>query len=129
MGVSIHGSAYPLQSLLDQMDDFVIRNGGYRENALSPEGFLRTVVDDFGILLDDHFVTVCNEYYEDYNPEYNFTAAVQRYYFPEKDWDECDYGDEFYPKDDKYFGGGGNAEEVLSEKFESEFGYEGKYSE
>jgi hypothetical protein len=134
MGVSIHGDAYRIIDLLEYMEAWVAKNGGYRDDALKVEDFLYKVADDFGVVLDDWFVTVYNEYYEDYNPESNFFSAVQTYYFPEVDWDEYDYGDEhqeFWPNGNfrKYFGGGANSSEILEAHFEDEFGYEGKFSD
>lgn len=129
MGVGIHGDAYKILDLLVYMENWVNQNGGYRDNSLNVEDFLYKVADDFGAILGDWFVTVYNEYYDDYNPEFNFYCAVQKYYFPEVDWDGFDSRDEhsdFWP-DSKYFGGGANSSEILESHFEDEFGYDGTF--
>jgi hypothetical protein len=128
MGVSIHGSAYVLADVVDQIDKYVKENGGYRDNALSAYDFLHKVAPEFGAIIDSHFVTVYNEYYEDYNPAYEFTKAVSTYYFPYVDIDE-DFDKSFDLKNSIYFSGGASADEVLDDLFEDEFGYEGKFSD
>lgn len=128
MGVSIHGDAYALVDVIDQIDNYVKKNGGYRENALSAYEFFYKVAPEFGTILDSHWATVYNDCYEDYNSEYEFTKAVSSYYFPYVDIDE-DYDKSFDLDNSTYFSGGANAEEVLNDLFEEEFGYEGKFSD
>lgn len=128
MGVNIHGEHHRISEVFEAIESFVNKNGGYRKGALSPSEFFYKVADQFGVVLDDWFVTVYNEYYSDsgYNPSYEFDNAVQRYYFPLKDFDEAPYGQEF---DLPYhsFGDGANAEEILESLFEDEFGYDGTF--
>lgn len=128
MGVSIHGDAFEVSKVIAQIEDYVEKQGGLREGALNPVAFLEEAGPQFGIILGDHFVLVYNEYYEDYNPSYNFDRAVSIYYFPHVDVDE-DYDKHFSLEGGTYFGGGANAEEVLSGLFEDEFGDEGKFSD
>ena len=128
MGVSIHGDHIRVGEVIRQIDAYVKKNGGYREGALPADEFFDKVATDFGAVLDQHFVLVYNEYYEDYNPSYNFDRAVSLYYFPYVDLDE-DYDKHFDLENTTYFGGGANAEEVVSAVFEEEFGDEGKFSD
>jgi hypothetical protein len=126
MGVNIHGKAYNVDDLVVEIHKFVEENGGYREGALAAGEFFYEIADDFGVVLDDWFVTVYNEYYEDYNPSHEFNKAVTTYYFPDRREDIQDGELEFYP-DGKRFVGGANAGEILETHFEDEFGYEGKF--
>lgn len=128
MGVSIHGDAVKVSEVISQIENYVDKMGGVREGALNPVEFFEKAGPQFGIILDDHFVLVYNEYYEDYNPSYNFDRAVSLYYFPYVDVDE-DYDKHFSLTGTTYFGGGANADEVISDLFEDEFGYEGKFAD
>jgi hypothetical protein len=128
MGVSINGEAYRVDDVIKQIDTYVVSNGGFREGALSADEFFHTLADDFGIILGEHFALVYNEYYESYNPAYEFTKAVSSYYFPYVDIDE-NYNESFSLNNGTDFGEGANADEILSAVFEEEFGYEGKFSD
>jgi hypothetical protein len=125
MGVSIHGSAYSIDHLVVEINKFVTDNGGYREGALDPRSLIVIIGSKFGLILEDKFITVYNEYYEDYNPDYEFSAAIKEYYFPNHDSEDDSL--ELYFDEYIYFGGGANAGEVLGDIFEDEFGYEGKF--
>jgi hypothetical protein len=125
MGVSIHGSAYSVDYLVVEINKFVVENGGYREGALDPRSLIHIIGPEFGLILGDKFITVQNEYYEDYNPDYEFTVAIREYYFPhyDRENDNLELSFEQYI----YFGGGASADEVLDNIFPDEFGYEGKF--
>ena len=129
MGINIHGEHHKVSDVLKAMDSFVVKNGGLRDGALSVTDFFYKVADDFGVILDDWWVTVYNEYYSDsgYNPSYEFKEAVQRYYFPHIDWDENWETDFNLPYSTQ--GEGANAYDILETHFEDEFGYEGKFSD
>lgn len=133
MGVSIHGEAYKVSDVISQITAFVEENGGRREDALPPAQFFAKVAPEFGLIIGDTFVTVWNEYYDEYNAASNFHGAVDHYYFPnhEKDAEESErgYWDGFWLDGGKSFGGGANASEILGSLFEDEFGYEGKFSD
>lgn len=128
MGVSIHGYAYLLEDLNKQVDEWLGKHGGVREGAEPFSVFFENIAGEFGIILGEHFVTVYNEYYEGYNPDYEFQKAIERYYFPGKDWDEVHYRDTL-DFAGKYFGGGASAGDVLESLYEDEFGYEGEFSD
>lgn len=139
MGVSINLRVYPLASLVDEIDKFVLEEGGYREGALSPTEFLIKVGDEFGRLTSDEFMVVWNEYYENYNPASNFLTAVDDYYFPERrDREEGEgvpesykngqgYYDTFWTNKYTTYSEGANAADVLEGVFEDEFGYDGTF--
>lgn len=139
MGISIDLHVYPRATLERDIEKFVVQEGGFREGAVPPERFLSLVGNHFGELTADEFYVIWNEYYEDYNPASNFLQAVQQYYFPDREphavADEeykqrtgREYYDDFYPNNYQTYSGGANADEVLGEVFEDEFGYEGKFS-
>lgn len=127
MGINIHGEWHPIAEVLSTMEEFIAKNGGYREGALPASDFFYKVAEDFGAIIDEFWVTVYNEYYSDsgYNPSQEFDAAVQRYYFPEIDWNENWETDFDLPY--RSFGDGANADDILETHFEDEFGYEGKF--
>lgn len=122
MGCSINLHVYPVASLLKDIEEFVEESGGRREGALPPREFFSKVADQFGEVADGKFYVVWNEYYEDYNPAINFLKIIQEYYFPNQDTD-------FWADDYETISEGANAHEILSDLFEDEFGYEGKFSD
>lgn len=132
MGVSIHGEAYNVFDVISQIVEHVENNGGRRENSLPPGEFFAKVAPSFGLIIGDTFVTVWNEYYDDYNPASELLSAVDDYYFPNHEelgkQSERGYWDRFWLDGGKSFGGGANALEVLGDLFEDEFGYEGKFT-
>lgn len=127
MGVSIHGDGYLVDQVVKDIDAFVQNHGGYRDGALRPREWFNKVAGSFGLVLDKWFLTVYNEYYEDYNPERQFVKAVEQYYFPNYDEETNEWLD-FDLTSRIYFGGGANASEILADKFDNEFGYEGTFS-
>lgn len=136
MGVSINLHVYQVPPLVREIDKFVMEEGGYREGALSPHKFLSAVGDEFGRLTTDEFLVVWNEYYDNYNPAYNFIKAVDDYYFPErKEQDEVPesykngqgYYDTFWGGDYEIYSEGANADEILEAVFPEEFGYDGTF--
>lgn len=140
MGVSISLHVYDKDKLVKSIDDFVQQEGGYREGAHRADSFLELVGNEFGRLTPTEFHVVWNDYYKDYNPAANFLHAVDKYFFPERDEDDeppQEYMDKtgrrsyntFWSSDYKTYSEGANASEVLSDLFEDEFGYEGKFSD
>lgn len=140
MGVSINLHIYPVESLVREIDQFVMEEGGYREGALPAREFLSKVGNEFGRLTTDEFLVVWNEYYEDYNPASNFLSAVDDYYFPERrDHDKEDRVPEDYKDGQGYYdtfwadtyttcSEGANASEILEAVFPEEFGWDGKFT-
>lgn len=124
MGVSINLHVYDVPLLLADMDKYVADNGGLREGALPPRQFFDKIAEYFGPVVDGKFYVIWNEYYEEYNPASNFLSIVDRYYFPE-DEDDWDFWSSAYSTESE----GVSAKEVLSDVFEDEFGYKGKFSE
>lgn len=98
MGVSIDASIYDIPSAAVHMQQFLYKHAEHRrpEATMDPKDFILTVGPDFGVILDDKFVMVYNEYYEWYNPASNFNQAVNMYYFGTTDlhslmgtYDDC----------------------------------------
>lgn len=112
MGVTINGSIYRVEDVVRQIEDYVNENG-QRPGTVEPQEFFAKVAAEFGALVGDFFVIICNEYYEDYNPQYEFFDAVTKYYYGEDEDGECG----FWLSDVKGIPGGANADEVLEEVF------------
>lgn len=121
MGVSINTHVYRVDRLLRSVEEFISENGGYREGALPAREFFMKVYNEFGAVDDNKFYVLWNEYYDEYSPASNFLIIIQEYYFPGQDT-------EFWSDDYDTLPGGVSYSEVLSELFEDEFGYEGKFS-
>lgn len=119
MGVSIDLHIYNRDALVDDIHNYVIDNGGYREGAHRADSFLEVVGSEFGILTPTQFFVVWNEYYEEYNPGSNFLSAVTRYYFPRGDQD-----DTFWSSSYEIDEGGKTSDDVLEKIFPHEFGWE-----
>lgn len=132
MGVSINLHVYDKDRLVTEIDEYVKKEGGYREGAHRADSFLTLVADSFGLLTPTQFLVVWNEYYEDYNPASNFLNAVDKYYFPERNEDNALDGgwwESFWADSYSTCSGGANADEVLGDLFPEEFGYEGKFAD
>lgn len=121
MGVSIDGNIYRVEDVVKQIEDYVNEHGR-RPGTVEPKEFFAKVADEFGTLAGDFFVIICNEYYEDYNPQYEFFNAVMKYYYGEDEDDEHD----FWLQNCITVTGGANADEVLGEVFgvDLKFGYD-----
>lgn len=101
MGVNINIHVYNRKNLENDIDVFVLKNGGYREGVVHPTEFLDRIGEHFGILDKQQYTVLWNEYYEEYNAGTNFLLAVENYYFPSLD--EADFWSSsyhsFYPSE------------------------------
>lgn len=131
MGVSIDIHIYNIGELLDEIETYVKKEGGYREGALPVRQWFTRVAPKFGVVEGDKFFLLWNEYYEEYNAATAFLNAVDRYYFPDRTEDNAPedkgYWDTFFAHGYGYGVSGATTDEVLSELFPEEFGYEGKF--
>lgn len=113
MGVSIHGSAYDVASLLNEIEAWV---GDLPPGKIPVREFVRALLPHFGLVENGKFYTVWNEYYEEYNPAYEFGKAIAVYYRGVED----EY-DEFYSSSYQMYSSGANAVEVLEEILGEEY--------
>ena len=79
MGVSIDLHVYDYFDLVKQITEAVEKNGGAPEGRTLNE-FVEKVMPQFGMRAGDKFITLWNEYYEDYNSGYELMHAVDLYF-------------------------------------------------
>lgn len=77
MGVSIHMSSYNYYALATQISD--IADMAKTEGRTAQE-FIDRVLPKFGVVAGDKFLTLYNEYYEDYNAQGAFWTAIDMYF-------------------------------------------------
>lgn len=79
MGVSIDLHIYDYDSLVDEIRKVVESAKSVPEDR-TVEDFVERVLPHFGVRLGDKFVTLWNEYYEDYNAGAELMHAVDLYF-------------------------------------------------
>lgn len=133
MGVNISLHVHQVETLLNEIEEHIEKNGGYREGALPVREWFLKVAPEFGVVEGNKFLVVWNEYYEVYNPASNFLKVVDDYFFPnhEELGEESERGwwDGFWSSNYTTESEGVNSSEILAELFPEEFGYEGKFSD
>ena len=77
MGISIDMHVYDYFNLVKQIKDAV---GGQIPEGRSLNEFVEKVLPEFGVRAGDKFVTLWNEYYEEYNGGYELFRAVRLYF-------------------------------------------------
>ena len=112
MGVSIDLHIYDYFDLIKEIKGLVDENGGIPEGR-SLDEFVEKVLPEFGVRAGDKYVTLWNEYYEDYNAGSELFRAVEKY----------------FGLDDVFLGSyrtssGANADDVLSSVFGDRYDFD-----
>jgi len=111
MGVSINTHIYVYNQLVHDIRELVSEEPDRMPEGRSLDEFLQKVLPKFGNRFDGYFVTIWNEYYEDYNPASELMQAVGLYFNLSDVW----LGNY------KTGVGGANAYEILTDVIGDEF--------
>lgn len=111
MGISINARAYNVADVIGQIEQHVAKFNGRTD--VDVDDFFYKVAPHFGAVVGDVFVIVCNEYYDEYCPEWEFYDAVDDYFRT----NARETYDGLWLNGGTYVTGGANAAEVLDEVF------------
>lgn len=74
MGVNIDAHVHDIEILLEDIES------QRTKGDLPARDFLEKVYKTYGSIYGDKFISLCNEYYDEYNPVYKFYTLVEKYF-------------------------------------------------